>query len=209
MDINDSFQNLDKEKQNRILNAALNEFAENGFEKASTNRIVKNAKIGKGMLFYYFQNKEELFSYLIHYSLDLTHNQLIQMFDKKEPDFIERLKQIAQIKIEFHVKHPAVLNFLGNLFLKDAAEMPENLKKRYEELVAIQPTLLYDGIDKTLFRNDIDTEKAFKLIQWSIDGYQNELIARLKTQNLTHINYDVYWEEFYDLLDILKTLYYK
>ncbi len=209
MEINDSFYNLDAEKQNRILNAALNEFAENGFDKASTNRIVKNAQIGKGMLFYYFQNKEELFYYLINYSLDLASTQLIQLLNSKEPDFIERLKHIAQIKIEFHLKHPSVLSFLGNLFLKDASDIPANLRNRYQEMMAIQPSLLYEGLDTTLFRNDINTEKAFKLIQWSIEGYQNELIAQLKNQNLAQLDYDLYWEEFYELLDILKTLYYQ
>lgn len=161
------------------------------------------------MLFYYFQNKEELFNYLLNYSLDLVHHQLQQQVDSKEPDFIERLKQIAQRKTAFHLKHPNILSFLGNIFLRDISEIPESFKVRYEEMMKNQHSLLYNGIDKTLFRNDIDTEKAFKLIQWSIEGYQNELIAQLKNQNLTHINYNPYFEEFYELLDILKTLYYK
>lgn len=207
--MNQTFHNLDYEKQNRIINAALQEFAENGFEKASTNRIVKTAKIGKGMLFYYFQNKEELFYYLIKYSLNLANTKLLEQVDKKEPDFIERLKQIAQSKTEFHLNHPNVLNFLGNLFLTDTLEIPVHFKKRYQEMLNSRISLLYEGIDTNLFRKDIDKEKALKLIKWSIDGYQNELIAHLKNQNLTMINYDTYWEEFYELLDILKTLYYK
>ena len=161
------------------------------------------------MLFYYFQNKEELFNYLMGYSLDLADAQILLHVDRKESDFIERIKQIAQSKTEFHLKHPHVLSFLGNVFLKGAVEIPVSFRKRYEEMMKMQPSLMYEGIDKTLFRDDIDTEKAFKLIQWSIDGYQSELVARLKNQNLTQVNYNFYWEEFYELLDILKTLYYK
>ncbi|WP_255502547.1 TetR/AcrR family transcriptional regulator [Lysinibacillus sp. SGAir0095] len=191
------------------MNAALDEFAQNGFEKASTNQIVKNARIGKGMLFYYFQNKEELFNYLINYSFDLANTKLIEQVDRKESDFIERLKQIAHAKTEFHLTHPNVLIFLGNLFLNDNTGISDSFKNRYEQMMNSRISLLYDGIDKTLFRKDIDTEKAFKLIQWSIDGYQNELIAKLKNHNLTTINFDTYWEEFYELLDILKMLYYQ
>ena len=51
--------NLKKEKQDRMINAALKVFAMNGYQKASTDDIVKEAGISKGLLFHYFapQNK--------------------------------------------------------------------------------------------------------------------------------------------------------
>lgn len=55
------FLNLDSEKQNRILNAAINEFAEKGYENASTNEIVKDAGISKGLLFHYFKIRSNYF----------------------------------------------------------------------------------------------------------------------------------------------------
>lgn len=51
------FLNLNPEKQDRILNAALKEFAQKGYQNASTNEIVKEAGISKGLLFHYFNNK--------------------------------------------------------------------------------------------------------------------------------------------------------
>ncbi|MGK7378723.1 TetR/AcrR family transcriptional regulator [Planococcus sp. 1R117A] len=56
----EKFKNLENKKKQTILNAALQEFAENGYQQASTNRIVKNAGIGKGMLFYYLESKRQL-----------------------------------------------------------------------------------------------------------------------------------------------------
>jgi AcrR family transcriptional regulator len=209
LDINPSFHNLDSDKQKRIINAACKEFAENGFEKASTNQIVKHAGIGKGMLFYYFKNKEELYHYLIDYCLNHAIQEYFQKIDTSEPDFIERLKQAAQLKTEYHLNNPDMLNFLAALFLKDENEMPERFRKRYKEIVVLKNSKLYDNIDTTLFRNDIDTEKAFKLIRWSIEGYQQELINQLKNQNLTTLNMDPYWDEFYEYLDVLKTIFYK
>ena len=43
--MNTRFYSLELEKQQRIINAALKEFARNGYEKASTNEIVKEAEI--------------------------------------------------------------------------------------------------------------------------------------------------------------------
>ncbi|WP_234970565.1 TetR/AcrR family transcriptional regulator [Aedoeadaptatus urinae] len=45
MIIYSKFNNLKPEKQKQIINAAIKEFVRNGFEKASTNEIVKRANI--------------------------------------------------------------------------------------------------------------------------------------------------------------------
>ena len=70
------FLNLHKEKQQRILNAALNEFANKGFDRASTNEIVKSAGISKGLLFHYFNNKKDFSSFC----LNIVYEQYEHMF---------------------------------------------------------------------------------------------------------------------------------
>ena len=56
------FNELDKSKQDKIIESAIKEFAEYGYEEGSTNRIVKDCGISKGSLFKYFENKEELYA---------------------------------------------------------------------------------------------------------------------------------------------------
>jgi len=63
--LSNSFENLNNQKKQRIINAALAEFAQKKYDYASTNSIVKKAQIGKGMLFHYFGNKKNLYIYLI------------------------------------------------------------------------------------------------------------------------------------------------
>ncbi len=55
------FNNLEPEKQEAILAAAADEFAERGYEAASLNRIIEAAGISKGSLYYYFDDKADLF----------------------------------------------------------------------------------------------------------------------------------------------------
>ena len=66
----EKFMKLDPQKRKTILDAALQEFADYGYEYASTNRIVEKAKISKGSLFYYFKSKKELYYYLINYGIE-------------------------------------------------------------------------------------------------------------------------------------------
>ena len=205
----EKFNSLDLLKQQTILTAALEEFAENGYELASTNRIVKKAGIGKGMLFYYFKSKKELFNYLVSYSLDLIINEYFNLVDTSEKDFIERFKQAAKVKLKAQTENGHVFNFIGMVMLEKDLELPAHLQKQYEELQRRGYALIYEGIDKSLFRQDVDVEKAFNLIRWAIEGYQNELLRQLEGRKMAAIDFDPYWQEFYEYLDILKRSFYK
>ena len=52
--MNSKFFDIKKEKQDRIINAALKIFAMQGYRHGSTDDIVKEAAISKGLLFHYY-----------------------------------------------------------------------------------------------------------------------------------------------------------
>lgn len=135
-------------------------------------------------------------------------NEYLQLIDLEEPDFIERLKQIAQIKAAYLDNHPYVSNFIGTVFLSDEEELPEELQTRLVDLQKTGQSLLYKNIDKSLFRNDVDVEKSFKLIQWAFEGYQNELMQQFKDTKIASVDLKPYWDEFYEYLGVLKTTFY-
>jgi len=94
------FKNIDPDKRDRIINAALMEFADNGYEKASTNEIVKNAGISRGLLYHYFKDKEELYDVITKYAIETFVNKVNSSIDWSESDILERIKQITFVKIE-------------------------------------------------------------------------------------------------------------
>ena len=66
--MNDKFFELKQAKQDRMINAALKIFALSGYRHASTDDIVREAGISKGLLFHYFGSKIGLYSFLFEYS---------------------------------------------------------------------------------------------------------------------------------------------
>lgn len=56
--INEKFYELEKEKQDKIINAAIEVFSKNDYKNAVTEEIAYKAEISKGLLFYYFKNKK-------------------------------------------------------------------------------------------------------------------------------------------------------
>lgn len=55
------FQNLDPARRAAILRSAAEEFADHGFEGASYNRIIERSGLSKGAMYYYFDDKEDLY----------------------------------------------------------------------------------------------------------------------------------------------------
>lgn len=60
-----TFFNLPKEKQNKIMEVCKAEFSEKSFYDASINRIIKEAEISRGSFYLYFKNKEDVFLYIL------------------------------------------------------------------------------------------------------------------------------------------------
>ncbi len=63
------FEKLDPEKREAILNAALEAFATHGFDGASYNQIIERAGVSKGAMYYYFDDKEDLYATVVRREL--------------------------------------------------------------------------------------------------------------------------------------------
>ena len=61
-----TFLNLPEDKQTRLMDAASWEFSAKPFNEVSINKIIQDAGIPRGSFYMYFQDKEDLFRYLVH-----------------------------------------------------------------------------------------------------------------------------------------------
>lgn|SRR5690625_1561702 len=202
------FHNLILEKQKQIINAGMKEFAENGFEKASTNEIIKVANISKGSLFNYFENKRGLYLYLVDYAIDIVERKFLNLVDVSTQDLFSRLQNIATIKMEFLQNYPNTMHFLSTVFLNDDF-IDEDILKKIQELQLVKDKMMYENIDFTLFREDINPSRAFQIIRWTFDGYELDMRAQLKNKDFHKLNFDQYWDEFYEYIEVMKTTFYK
>ena len=204
------FDNLENKKQRQILNAAYKEFTAKGYKNASTNEIVKKAEISKGTLFYYFDSKKELYHYLIEYGIEFIKTDFLDEIDENQTDFIEKCRAKSQAKMKAYNKNPHIFNFFGTLYLnKEKKMIPADLKEKMDKLKELSYTKLFENIDTSLFRKDIPSNMIIKLINWSLEGYEKELMAELKNKDLSAVDFGPYWDDFHEFLEILKKLYYK
>ena len=101
------FLKLDEEKRERVLSAAVNEFAEKNYNHASMNVVVKAAGISKGALFKYFKSKEGLFAFVYRMALGRVKDYLREVRDESAAEeFFTRLQKVMLAGLDFTAVHP-------------------------------------------------------------------------------------------------------
>lgn len=205
------FLKLEPEKQTRILNAAMKEFAQKGFDDASTNEIIKEASIGKGRLFHYFNTKKELFLFLCDYSMEIIKTEYYELIDTDERDIFARLRQTYFLKLKVYKKHPWLFDFVKIVIYTDSEQVNQELENKKKSLLAIGYNKLFENHDESRFRKGVDINRAKNLIFWAIGGFGNQIVDEVKATGteLNQIDQEKVLTEFDAYLDVLRKCFYE
>jgi AcrR family transcriptional regulator len=207
------FLALPEEKRERIINAAMKEFL-TGYKKASTDNIVREAGISKGLLFHYFGTKERLYNFLCDYSVDIMQREYIGLINIEQPDILESIWQLSLLKRDMSVHFPSIFDFLVSVFVDAHVKSEEtiaNLKKFHATRAKIMDQV-YAHANTSLFREDLDPNMVMQIITWTLDGYGRSKTSMATPENLgeaTRENYDMFLEEFQEILNTLRKCLYK
>ena len=201
--MNIKFFDLPKEKQNTIINAAMSVFAHNDYKRATIDEIIKQAKISKGLLFHYFENKKGLYLYIYNYAEKFLIDEMQKSYDETQTDFFEMLIQAQTSKIKIMSVHPNLYGFLKNAYLEKNTEIVENLDIKFKQIISKSSSTLLNKIDVSKFKENISPEKVLDIIIWSSEGFIKSRTEK-QLENLTQLN-----EDFKSYLLLLKQNFYK
>ncbi len=200
-------QKMDKNKLDTFIEVAMKEFAK-GYVVANTDDIAKEAGISKGLIFHYFGSKKGLYLFLIKYALDIVNTQYdtVVLEDK---NFLDNIERVSRLSIELTVEYPTIYRFLlkSYLSLDDVFTegLPEDIYNASESVA--KRVLRYS--DKSLFRDDIDVEKAQDIIIWTMNGLVNRILTLGKEMSDFQSHFDPLMEEFEAYLNVFRLTFYK
>lgn len=171
--MNEKFFDLKREKQDRIINGALEVFAKSSYKHASTDRIIEIAEISKGLLFHYFGSKEGVYNFLYDYSIRFVELELYGTISIKETNFFELLRQVEEANFKIREKHFYMLAFL----LQAEQEEDPNIKK----IIRNKTKHLQDYKDKIFENANMNflsrfenQDFALKIMRYCLDGFDLE-----------------------------------
>lgn len=173
MPASERFIHLDQAKQQKILAAAVEEFAEQGFMQASMNRVVQKLGIAKGSLFQYFGTKEGLFRFIFEHAVELVRQSLRQVKrDTAEADFFLRMRRSLAAGVAFIDRHPLVYQiYLKMIFQEKFPYRAEFLQQVHLFSAEYLTPLVEAGIARGELRADLDIETTVFLLDAVLDRF--------------------------------------
>lgn len=202
-----NLEGLSDEKRERVCNAAMREFASKGFDRASTNVVVKDAGIAKGLLFHYFTNKKQLFLYLYDYAIGLLMKEMQSKIDYGKRDFFERMRDVQIVKMQIIGRHPDIMAFLQTAYLEQSGDVRRELDERNRDLLQINMAMVFENIDTSSFRGDVDPFKVINTVVWALEGFGNSYLNSAGKTGA--IDYAKMFAEAEAYMDFLRTCFTK
>lgn len=202
--MNEKFFSLPEEKQQVIINAAMEVFGLNEYKKASTDLIASKAGISKGLLFYYFRNKRELYLFVYNRVVDVMKKMADVSGYLEIDDFFELLIFFAERKTRMLKKNPYIMELAMRAFYSEK----EDVSQRLQDKNNAERDGLFDAyfshIDTGKFRSGTDIYQVYQMLVWMTDGYLHE-------QRMKHRDWqlDELMAEFYKWMDMMRRLVYR
>lgn len=202
--MNEQFCKLPEEKQQRIINAALRVFSQNDYKHASTEQIAYEAGISKGLLFYYFHNKQSLYLFVFDYVNEQIGAQVCDPHFSEITDFFALLAYAAQKKAEIIRRFPDLMDFCVRAFSEGEQENVPGLRERFKRVSADSFAMYFQNIDFSKFRDDVDPRQIYRFCIWMAFGYLQE-----KKLTRQPISVSTIMEDFHAWSEMLKKVAYK
>ena len=199
--MNERFYDLSREKQDRFINAACKLFSENGYKKASTDDIVKEAGISKGLLFHYFGSKQGLYLYVYEYSTRYVRMEYDRSIPVEGMDFFELQRHLELAKRNIIRSYPYMTLFIQRAFRETDEELIGLLAENMDAYTALISEV-YGRAEVTRFKPDVDPSAVLKLCLFTSDGLLNDQFLS------GHLDPEAFLEESLKYLSLLeKNLY--
>ncbi|HPY95947.1 MAG TPA: TetR/AcrR family transcriptional regulator [Candidatus Cloacimonadota bacterium] len=173
-------------KRRAIYQAAIENFANNGFHKTSMSDIAKSAGVADGTLYLYFKNKDDLlitvFNEMVQEKIDT-----IKAAIASETNPLERLYAVFKYHIDLFTHNYSYVKF----FVQEVRQSPE-FYERYPDFHPINQYLvllkgLLDDCVAQGYMKEMNTELAAKILYGSVDFILSEWSLNKEKTSLDNV----------------------
>ncbi len=147
-------QGAGAEKYQRILDAAVDVIAENGYFNSPVSAIAARAGVADGTIYLYFKSKDEVLRTAIDTTFARFYERVEEEFERvKGPR--EQLEFIAQVHLESHSVNRSMAILMQTEMRQSAKFIAEFSHKHLVKYIAVVREVIRRGQKEGLFRGDI------------------------------------------------------
>ncbi len=145
-----------EEVRQRILVAAEELFAQKGFSATSIREIASSAEVNSAMIYYYFDDKKDLYRSIVDFSSAETYRMLLKAF-KGKSDPADQLREFCIEYARAHYMRRDIVKIIHREMLTTAEDQDGFAGRYFSESMKALQSILDRGLKTGRFRN-IDIE---------------------------------------------------
>lgn len=181
--MNKNNKNIDTKR--KIIDAAIEEFSEKIYANSSINSICKRGGISKGIVYHYFDSKEELYLYCVEESFNAFAEYIEKNLDISDESINKNLEQYFSLSHGFYFENPVLYKLFRNSVVNFPRKLEDGMKvkrKKFDELNTY--------IIKTLL-SKIELKEGYEIDDLASDFRLFQDCIRIKYKNIDSIKFDI------------------
>lgn len=201
--MNDKFFSLPQAKQTAILNAGYRVFSQNSYKNSPMSEVAEAAGISKSLLFYYFDNKKDLYLFLWERCAQITIEYLTRFGCYDQSDLFESMERGMRAKMEIIRQCPDMANFTIKAFYEKDQEICAAIQKSYHKHFNFKADKARINFDPNQFVEGLDIAMMYREMYWASEGYLWEMVQR------GNVDTEQMEKDFTQLIAFWKSIYLK
>lgn len=173
-----TFNKLSAARKNAFTEAFLKEFAMHDFDNASISKVLKNLSIAKGSFYQYFEDKMDLFNYLIAHCGAIKMGYIKEINRKQFVSFWDYWFALIQAGLRYDQEHPIETNFMYNL----SKHMDAPSLKEFKAIYTSQSQLALEQIiEPEIVSGQIRNDLPLNVIAYFIKNTNIQMLEYIKS----------------------------
>lgn len=162
------------QSRQRILEGALKEFSAKSYGEASLNNICNDNGMSKGIIYYYFKDKDELHLLCVKECFDALTSYLSDAVKTLNGGVEEHLRGYFDARLHFFSDNPLYLNLFCNAIINPPMHLLKAIGEVKSEFDTLNISVLTELLDRVSLRPGISVSEVVE----DFRAYQDFFNAR-------------------------------
>ena len=163
------------DKQEMIIDAALEVFREKGYANARMADIARRAGVSYGLVYHYFGSKEVLFDLIV----ETWWSDLYAMMDREKKakgDFSGKLIHIIQFVLETYVQRPNLMSIFVSEVCRSSVYHTEEGLSKFLKFFSLCEEIMLQGQKQGVLKKDIPTHHLSYIFYGAIETFISVMV---------------------------------
>lgn len=155
----------------RILEAALREFSEKGYEGASLNTVWSEKEISKGIVYHYFKDKNEIYLLCVGMCFDELTAYLRAAAERFAGTITERIETYFDARLRFFSENPLYLGIFADASFRTPQALAEAIGECRREFDALNVSVLTELLNTQPLRGGLSVDAVVEDFRMYMDFF--------------------------------------